>query len=131
MDEESRADQLRKSRHASREQTSKNAEAGTPQKEKIGGVGFWILFAFVLVGEVVVIVLDFTVVGSLLTFIINPFLVFIVWFYFAMQGVSFSEKKLGVLLVTATVSFIPILNLLPESLINMLIIRQIENEERG
>jgi hypothetical protein len=100
-----------------------------PPQKKLTGAGFWIILSLSIINELLDILLNFTVVLSILTWITGLIITFVIGFYLFYQGVSFSTKKIALWLISILIEAIPILNILPTYPISLIIMRIMENNE--
>jgi len=102
---------------------------GVPKKKKLSGLGFWFIFTAVVVKEILDILLDATLILSVLAWLIGVFVIFTVYFYLAIEGVSFTDRKLTMWIISLLIEMVPFLNILPTFPIMLLVLKATENNE--
>jgi hypothetical protein len=112
------------------ESYKKGREAGgAPQKKRLSGLGFWFIFSAVVIKEILDILLDATLILSVLAWLIGVFIIFTVYFYLAIEGVSFTDRKLTMWIISLLIEMIPFLNILPTFPVMLLALKAMENNE--
>lgn len=108
-----------------------NGPEGSQQREpkKLNGAGFMMILMLALFKDFSDVFLNIGLITSIITGFTGLCISGIIWFYLFYSGVSFSNKKLATFVIMTTISFIPIVNALPETTLGLLVIRKIEHSE--
>jgi len=115
---------LRKKADKVAESYKKNKDSTS--EHKLSGVGFWMIFGLTIINEILGIILSFTIILPVIIGLITSFIVF---FYLAYSGVSFSTRKMVVWIVAIVIEMVPILNMLPSLSVSLFLTRLLENNE--
>ncbi|MBI2045994.1 MAG: hypothetical protein HYT28_01050 [Parcubacteria group bacterium] len=97
------------------------------QSQKLTGAGFTIMILLALVKDFFDIIASASVVLAFLSTIAGVSVAFIIFLYLFFNNVSFTARKLTVLLAMFLIESVPFLALLPTTTISLLIVRYLEH----
>lgn len=104
-------------------------ESGDEKTKKLTGVFFFLVLALAGIKDLLDVIGDITLIFSVVSLITGPVISFVILFYLFMNNVSLDSRKLVTFIVTTIIGLIPFLNLLPETMLNLILIRIFENSE--
>lgn len=107
-----------------------NQRKSKPSK-KMTGIGFWFMISLTLTKDFLDILLNITVILSLVVILLGLFITFCLFFYYMYNGVSVTSRKLATMAITIILEILPFFSIVPMTTIGLFMIRRLENDERA
>lgn len=105
-------------------------DEGSSYEKRLTGPFFWFVLFLAFVKDVLDILFTLTVVFSFFSWIFTLPLLLVILFYLKYNQVPFTTRKVVTVCVTFILEFTPLLGLLPLSVLSLVLIRIVENNER-
>lgn len=105
-------------------------EPTSNKPKKMVGPGFWLMLFIVLIKDLIDLVADFSVILSVIAPVTGFIVTLILWFYYYYNGVKASTRTVATFAITSLIGSIPFINILPESVLNLILIRTFENNQK-
>ncbi len=109
----------------------KPGENKPSKTKKMIGIIFYLMLGLAIFKDLLDAVTDLTIVFSILSLITTPVYTFILAFYLFTEGISLTTRKLVTMIISTIIGLIPIINILPVTTINLILLRYFENSEKA
>ena len=102
---------------------------GNASEKKMNDIGFWFIVGAALMKDVLDLFLHLTVVLSFLILFVGFAVTFLTLSYFFYSKVKFDIRKLATFTISMIIEILPVISILPMSVVNLFVIRYFENSK--
>lgn len=110
-------------------ETRQMAAHAPASQKNLTGPGFWMMVMAATLKDLLDLLLNFTVILSLLVIFFGLIISFTIALYFFMSGVSFTTLKLAVFVASSIIEMMPFVSFLPMTTITLLAVRKMEHSD--
>lgn len=97
------------------------------KEKKMNGLGFYLVLLLTITDDIIDILLNLSVVLSIITSLTSIFISFIVWLYLKSNGVKMDTQKIAIWILAFIVEVFPFASAIPSSTSALLLTKKIVN----
>jgi|GEM_PF-6985169 len=126
----SRADQFRDERLEENEVFENAGSTSIPQKELVGGPGYWVMLMAAVCVDMIGVLLDLLMVFTIFATLLSYTMLGIMWLYYYFHNIKVSGSKQKTFVISALAETIPLFNALSFLSFSFWLMCKQENKER-